>query len=371
MPVCPTRRSSVWMRSLRTVWRMLVTHRRLLEWTPSGERGSHGRHAHDLARLLRDDVDRARSRRRRGALSGAVDAGRAGRGRADPAALVRLARDRLVDQPAARRAAQRRLTADQTRFPATSPAGPGPSSRPSSARTITGCRRTTTRSIRLPCVAHRTSPTNMGLALLANLAAYDFGYISAGQLVERTAERPAHDGALERHRGPLLQLVRHADAAAAAAALHLHGGQRQPGRPSADLAAGTARAARSTGSWGRACSTGLGDTLGLLVDAARRTPAAPVAHRLQRLWRLPATRPATLAAAQRWLRPAGDVCCGGGRQLAGRRAESAPPLRRESKRSGWAQALARQCRDALDDWRCWRRGPAAARRSTGFVDLPA
>ena len=27
-------------------------------------------------------------------------------------------------------------------------------------------------------VAHRTSPTNMGLALLANLAAYDFGYIS-------------------------------------------------------------------------------------------------------------------------------------------------------------------------------------------------
>ena len=36
-------------------------------------------------------------------------------------------------------------------------------------------------------IAHRTSPTNIGLSLLANLSAYDFGYITAGQLVERTA----------------------------------------------------------------------------------------------------------------------------------------------------------------------------------------
>jgi len=35
-------------------------------------------------------------------------------------------------------------------------------------------------------VAHRTSPTNMGLSLLANLAAYDFGYLPAGRLIERT-----------------------------------------------------------------------------------------------------------------------------------------------------------------------------------------
>ena len=35
-------------------------------------------------------------------------------------------------------------------------------------------------------VAHRTSPTNMGLALLSNLSAYDFGYLSAGKLIERT-----------------------------------------------------------------------------------------------------------------------------------------------------------------------------------------
>jgi cellobiose phosphorylase len=36
-------------------------------------------------------------------------------------------------------------------------------------------------------VAHRTSPTNIGLALLANLSAYDFGYITTGQLIERTS----------------------------------------------------------------------------------------------------------------------------------------------------------------------------------------
>jgi len=50
-------------------------------------------------------------------------------------------------------------------------------------------------------VAHRTSPTNMGLALLADLAAYDFGYLSAGRLVTRTAQALQAMGSLERYRG--------------------------------------------------------------------------------------------------------------------------------------------------------------------------
>ena len=41
----------------------------------------------------------------------------------------------------------------------------------------------------------------MGLALLANLSAYDFGYIPAGQLIERTANALQTMEALERHRG--------------------------------------------------------------------------------------------------------------------------------------------------------------------------
>jgi len=52
-----------------------------------------------------------------------------------------------------------------------------------------------------PVIAHRTSPTNMGLALLANLAAYDFGYLACGQLLERTANAFESMQALERYKG--------------------------------------------------------------------------------------------------------------------------------------------------------------------------
>jgi cellobiose phosphorylase len=52
-------------------------------------------------------------------------------------------------------------------------------------------------------VAHRTSPTNMGLSLLANLTAYDFGYVQAGELIERTHNALSTMQTLERHRGHL------------------------------------------------------------------------------------------------------------------------------------------------------------------------
>ncbi len=50
-------------------------------------------------------------------------------------------------------------------------------------------------------VAHRTSPTNMGLALLANLTAHDFGYLSGGRLVDRTTKALRSMQSLERHCG--------------------------------------------------------------------------------------------------------------------------------------------------------------------------
>ncbi len=50
-------------------------------------------------------------------------------------------------------------------------------------------------------LCHRTSPTNMGLALLANLSAYDFGYITSHQLLERTAKTLNTMARLERYRG--------------------------------------------------------------------------------------------------------------------------------------------------------------------------
>ncbi|MBI5534124.1 MAG: cyclic beta 1-2 glucan synthetase [Deltaproteobacteria bacterium] len=50
-------------------------------------------------------------------------------------------------------------------------------------------------------VAHRTSPTDMGLSLLANLSAHDLGYLSGGQLLERTERSIESMEQLERHRG--------------------------------------------------------------------------------------------------------------------------------------------------------------------------
>jgi cellobiose phosphorylase len=50
-------------------------------------------------------------------------------------------------------------------------------------------------------VASRTSPTNIGMSLLANLAAYDFGYITSGELLRRTSNTLETMEKLERYRG--------------------------------------------------------------------------------------------------------------------------------------------------------------------------
>ncbi|MFH1217541.1 MAG: glucoamylase family protein [Pseudomonadota bacterium] len=50
-------------------------------------------------------------------------------------------------------------------------------------------------------IASRTSPTNIGMGLLANLAAYDFGYIPAGEFLRLTENTLATMEKLERYRG--------------------------------------------------------------------------------------------------------------------------------------------------------------------------
>jgi hypothetical protein len=82
-------------------------------------------------------------------------------------------------------------------------------------------------------VAMRTSPTNIGLQLLAIGSARDLGFITTEdmtrrlELVFRTLERMR---AVPR---ALLQLVRPARPACPRACLHLHRGQRQPRGPPA------------------------------------------------------------------------------------------------------------------------------------------
>jgi cyclic beta-1,2-glucan synthetase len=50
-------------------------------------------------------------------------------------------------------------------------------------------------------IAHHTSPTNIGLSLLSNLAAVDFGYITALELLERTANTVTTMRSMERYKG--------------------------------------------------------------------------------------------------------------------------------------------------------------------------
>ena len=55
-----------------------------------------------------------------------------------------------------------------------------------------------------PRIAHRTSPTNIGMGLLATLAARDLGFIGIDELVLRTARALDAMERLERHKGHLL-----------------------------------------------------------------------------------------------------------------------------------------------------------------------
>ncbi|MDF1530129.1 MAG: cyclic beta 1-2 glucan synthetase, partial [Sedimenticola sp.] len=54
-----------------------------------------------------------------------------------------------------------------------------------------------------PVIASRTSPTNIGMSLLADLSAYDFGYIPTGEFLQRVGNTLATMEKLERYRGHL------------------------------------------------------------------------------------------------------------------------------------------------------------------------
>jgi cyclic beta-1,2-glucan synthetase len=56
-------------------------------------------------------------------------------------------------------------------------------------------------------VAHRTSPTNIGLSLLASLSAYDFGYIPVKDTDRTDPEDPENHGTAEEIPGSFFQLV--------------------------------------------------------------------------------------------------------------------------------------------------------------------
>ena len=231
---------------VRTAWRMLITHKQLLQWNPSGDSDRNSRT--DLVGSYRTMwigpvmaaaavITLAASKPAALAVAGPI----LGLWFASPAIAW------WISRPLARR--RERLTADQTLFLRKL-------SRKTWAffETFVGpddhwLPPDNYQEHPVPVIAHRTSPTNMGLALLANLSAYDFGYHFGRKTHRTNDEGTPHHGRPGTIPGPLLQLVRHAISETAAAPLHFVGGQREPRRPSADIAAGSARHLPITRSW--------------------------------------------------------------------------------------------------------------------------
>ena len=109
-----------------------------------------------------------------------------------------------------------------------------------------------------PRVAHRTSPTNIGMGLLATLAAHDLGFIDTGVLAQRIDATLTTMEGLERHEGHLLNWYDTREPGSPAAAIRVDRRQRQPGRRSHGARRGPAPR--------RACPTSPG--------APRRSPTA-------------------------------------------------------------------------------------------------
>ncbi len=183
----------------RTLGRLYLTHRRLLEWTTAAQAKS------DMSREITGVY-----RRMRGAPILAVAGG----------ALVALARpdSAMVAAPFLVLWGLSPLVARWVSRPPRLSPTPQPS--PSDVRTLRSTARRTWRFFEAfvgpadhdlppdnfqedpkPVVAHRTSPTNIGLYLLSTVAARDFGWLSSLDMLARLEATLETMGRLERFRG--------------------------------------------------------------------------------------------------------------------------------------------------------------------------
>lgn len=191
-------------------------------------------------------------------------------------------------------------------------------------------------------IAHRTSPTNIGLSLLANLSAYDFGYISAGILIERTAGTLGTMETLERHRGhfynwydteTLLPLLPTYISSVDSGNLGGHLLTLKPGL----------LGLVDEPIFGRRTFEGLSDTLQILTDVAGDSASVHLGQIKDNIGRALHSPPTTLTAV-RWcldqLARSADLV------VAEVEAMDRNPA---SEYQWWALAFARQCRDATDE----------------------
>lgn len=325
---------------VRTLWRMRVAHRRLLEWRTSSEadRLSSGPGQAGLDGTYR--VMWFGPVLAIAAAFGLAIQAPAGLMVAVPILLLWLAGPALawwISQPLARHEA--RLNDDQRRF----------------LRALS--RRTwgffdhfvgpedhwlppdNYQEYRVAALAHRTSPTNIGLALLANLAAYDFGYLTAGRLIGRTGNTLATLAGLERHRGHFYNWY---DTQTLQALPPLYVSTVDSGNLAGHLltlqaglvALGDDRILQDR------LFDGLSDTLALLAEARNGQGGAPLLPLRTMLAEAIAEPPATLTASRSLLV----------RLIAGvENLDSSTDPVPESEAGEWTRALLRQAREALEE----------------------
>ena len=356
---------------VRTIWRMSITRRRLLDWNTSSEVDR------ALEKLDRTDLFASyRSMAVAPAIAVAAWIGLtfvnpAGLAVAGPILVLWAASPAMawwISRPLPRRRA--RLSADQTHFLRQlarktwayfeTYVGPDdhwlPPDNVQDHPTVT--------------VAHRTSPTNMGLALLANLTAHDFGYLSTGQLVERTTNALRGMEALERYRGHFYNWY---DTQTRLPLVPLYVSTVDSGNLAGHLL--TLRpgltALCDAPILNRRWLEGIGDTLAILVDAIGQPSVAAVAQFEKALASAIAVRPVTLPSAWAQL----ELLAPYAAEVVAHLSASAL-TDSDSQACIWARALERQCIDLrgelifLAPWLELQSVPAQSHEFPGGNGIP-
>ena len=204
----------------------------------------------------------------------------------------------------------------------------------------------------------------MGLALLANLSACDFGYISVGQLIDRTDKAFRTMAGLERHRGHFYNWY---DTESLKPLLPMYVSSVDSGNLAASLL--TLRAGLlalpDEKLLGARFFDGLGDTLMVLSDAVGTSKPAALARMEKDMESARASRPdSTLMTVKESI----DRLAASATEVV-RDLSTAP----DGDALWWARAFAAQCRAALDEltlWLPWTRLPSTLKDSPGFSNIP-
>nr|MDK2851248.1 cyclic beta,2-glucan synthetase [Candidatus Cloacimonadota bacterium] len=328
---------------LRTIWRTLISHRHLLEWNPSGETGNNKRTALGssyrtmwFAPLLSLVTITVLAFRNPNQL-----------GMAAPILLLWFV------SPAIAWWISRPLTQHEAKL---------------STKQITFLRKLSRKTWAFfetfvtaeqnwlppdnfqeypaPVIAHRTSPTNIGLSLLANLSAYDFGYISTGQLLQRSAQTLHTMEKLDKYHGHFFNWY---DTQTLHALKPLYISSVDSGNLAGHLIVlqNGLRGLPNDIILGNRWLDSLADTLGILSDELALAPEPHILSQLTQLWQQLdskiASPPDSLSAARQ---------CFGELEKSASAIVSAVEALELSPNSlvlWWARAFMGQCHDALSE----------------------